>query len=560
MFRVQTSEVERRAFAALYVVALLCAVLPWLAALADSGDRALLIGVGRYQGDVIEALPGVGPDLEAMQRVVQQRFDIPAERIVVLQDASATRANILREIKRLPELTQVGDKVFVYFSGHGTSGRNPSVPDLSRLIPSQSGALIPYDVHADSALGLYDSLVVGRRDLRPTLEALDQGGRDVLVFFDSCYSGQAVRSVNAKLKTRSHDFVFSQAARTPFASSQRRTEYPYQNVLFLAAAGESEQALDLQGDALSRWPTHDGRSHGAFTDALVRVLDGEVNADINRDGTLTGREIARGVSCFMNRRQYPHSPQVLPAPGSASERLLDVALTNSERLSVSTSQELLRIDATALSDSLRSSLAQIERVEFNSLRPELIFESAPRGVRALTGAGDFIASLPASARALRERVEVALWSKAIHESHCRGLGPNVDLMVGWPSQGSTFEIGERVSVEFRADTAAKWLLLDINAHAEIHVLYPAKAQELETVPASHRLRFPDQNEQIVAQEPEGLDHLIAIAFRSEPEFLAAMVNGAFTMESPEIRALQAYLKNNEEQTGVAAVDLRVVAR
>ena len=59
--------------------------------------------------------------------------------------------------------------------------------------------------------------------------------------------------------------------------------WDYQNVHFLYGAHQFELAWDINQRLLTAYPglTHDNKPHGAFSDALLRVLKGLSNADHN---------------------------------------------------------------------------------------------------------------------------------------------------------------------------------------------------------------------------------------------------------------------------------------
>jgi hypothetical protein len=77
-------------------------------------------------------------------------------------------------MQRLVQISRPGDRVFIYYSGHGTSRRDEL---LSLPLPHASGALVPADFKWDSNQSIetqMSQLIVGRRDLRPILARLDQ--------------------------------------------------------------------------------------------------------------------------------------------------------------------------------------------------------------------------------------------------------------------------------------------------------------------------------------------------------------------------------------------------
>ena len=314
-------------FAALAVLALFATVAPKDAMATDIAPRrlALLVGIGQYADKRIPALEGPAHDIEAVQASLQQHWGFAARDIVVLRDRAATRAGILGAIEQLERESRSGDQILLYFSGHGTSASDRA---MNLPLPHSSGAFVPYDLRMEGSLAdIAAGLVVGARDLRPRLARLDAGGRQVLVVSDSCYSGQAVRMLgtlpggvrlrprHVPLEAESRSAAAEgPATRNARASRPEPEPYPYRRVFYIAAASDSEPAMDIGSDALAKLPTIDGRPHGALTDALLRALTGRLpNLDANRDGAIDQGELFGGVQRFMAARAYSHTPQALPA-------------------------------------------------------------------------------------------------------------------------------------------------------------------------------------------------------------------------------------------------------
>ena len=146
---------------------------------AGAENHALLIGIGKYQQRTLEGPPF---DVAALAGMLIAHYDFPKENIHTLVNEEAVKIRILDEIQLLTRRTRPGDRVFIYFSGHGTSRRD----DLLALpLPHSSGALVPADFNASPGQtdkSLLAQLIIGKRDLRPTLARLDRdrkpGARD----------------------------------------------------------------------------------------------------------------------------------------------------------------------------------------------------------------------------------------------------------------------------------------------------------------------------------------------------------------------------------------------
>jgi hypothetical protein len=153
------------------------------------------------------------------------------------------------------------------------------------------------------------SLIIGRRDLRPILSRVPPGAQ-ALVALDSCYSENAAKSVGVwstapvrginlvarvqEQNKQAGDAASADAARMPASGGAEGGSYPYSNVVSFAAASKDQAAVDIGSDFLMRkWPTVDGKPHGAFTNSLLAGLAGA--GDTNRDGSITYDELFRFI-------------------------------------------------------------------------------------------------------------------------------------------------------------------------------------------------------------------------------------------------------------------------
>ena len=96
---------------------------------ASAANHALLIGIGKYKTRTLEGPPH---DVAALRAVLVSKYNYHPENIRTLINQEAVKARILDEIKQLALRTRPGDRIFIYFSGHGTSRRD----DLMALPPA----------------------------------------------------------------------------------------------------------------------------------------------------------------------------------------------------------------------------------------------------------------------------------------------------------------------------------------------------------------------------------------------------------------------------------------
>lgn len=157
---------------------------------AAGGDRALLVGVNDYKDPTINDLRGTGLDVENVRRLLVEDLAFPQNSIKVLTDADATRAGVFDAIENwLIAGTQPGDRIFLYFSGHGAQ---VEIPDGNGGVRLTSG-LVPHDAdstvaEATAGAGGY---ILGAQ-LGEVIRRMT--GREVTVVVDACHSGSLTRS------------------------------------------------------------------------------------------------------------------------------------------------------------------------------------------------------------------------------------------------------------------------------------------------------------------------------------------------------------------------------
>ena len=253
----------------------------WLAChmpgISYAENHALLIGIGNYKQRTLE---GPAYDVQSLSKMLLSHYDFSEKNVRTLVNQEAGKSRILSEMQRLVKISRPGDRVFIYFSGHGTSRRDDL---LSLPLPHASGALVPADFKWDSNQSIetqLSQLIVGKRDLRPIFEKLDRD-RQVLVVFDTCFSGNTVRGVgepglagvNRYIPLESKSVFSDEQHIGNFTENLKPDEpYPYRNIFYISASTENETAKDIRTDLLYLYPTIDGNPHGVLTDSLLRVL------------------------------------------------------------------------------------------------------------------------------------------------------------------------------------------------------------------------------------------------------------------------------------------------
>lgn len=515
----------------------LAAALP-----ARSATVALLVGVGQYQafaGQPHGNLEGPAHDLAAFKDLLLEQWRLPPGAVRVLQDREATKARILAEIDALAARSRPGDEVLIYFSGHGTGALDAGA---NLPLPHGSGAWVPYDWPGGGAdvAAQVAGLIVGRRDLRPRLAKLEAAGRKLFVVADACYSGSAVRSPQSGKPLASRYLPLPSAALLDSLAKAGGNAapgpapgiepYPYHATVYLAAAAEGEQARDISRGDLAAFPTVDGRPHGAMTDALLRVLSGALDADVNRDGQIDFREIHGAVAAFVATRAYGHTPQLLPAvaddqAGLALSSLSPLRQMPRPNLPAGGGGERLRVAGQGLPSEIQAGLRPMPDIEWvaAAAAPDLLLRAQRGALYLLTPAGDVLQAIPMQhADSLRQRLAQLGWAHRLRGLAERGRRGLLPFDFNPAAFGGNFTAGQRFNLAMRPEHPALLVVIDIDADGYVTVLYPARPEEVRQVPAGQARFVPGEGPEdlIEARPPFGTDLLFAFAFERPPANIA----------------------------------------
>jgi hypothetical protein len=186
-------------------------------------------------------------DVAEMKALLVGRFGFEESNVKVLTDAQAKRADILAAMQDwLVDRASPGDVSVFYYAGHGSLVTNSrsAEPDL------RDETIVPWDARA----GAPD---IRDKELARFFNAAAAKVR-LTVILDSCHSGGASRGLAAAAVRR--------IAPDPSADSadpDRPPDPVDAGALFLAAAQDFQPAKEA---------SEEGRDHGAFSSALLRVL------------------------------------------------------------------------------------------------------------------------------------------------------------------------------------------------------------------------------------------------------------------------------------------------
>ncbi|MBX2867861.1 MAG: caspase family protein [Acidiferrobacterales bacterium] len=546
--------------------------------------HALLVGIGNYPESMLD-LDGPEHDLNALEPILIDTWQFKRSNIQVLRDSQATKEEILKALVRLKERSKPGDQLFFYFSGHGTSAGDDNI---QLPLPDMTAGLLPYDVKLNlSKPEIISSLIVGRTDLRPLFQDIDQSGRELLVMIDACYSGNAVRSFSSATGKPPSRFVrldasvdtllpeSDQIQTRAIATAASEQAYPYENVFFISASGEYEEAADISGPFLQKFPTIDGKPHGAFSDAMLRALSGKAGyLDTDNNAVISHLEIKQGIQEWLSGK-FPQTPQHLPPieedvrnlasrgvfgyktlPGTIVKAKQGVqpnteqgtlAMNSEETTAVALPQVVEEARLKLSIDPNDAQLATI-RAQFNarqdivltSIYPDLQVVAEVGGVIALrNGANDLIIRFPVSmgdevVHRIEQEVRLHQFFLALRKQKAFEMSLDV---AGKQNNGPHLE-GEFVQFSVRSGRNAWIVLLDIDREGGINILFPAFNHEQRLQPRSLVLQTPE----IEIVPPFGTDRIIALGFSERPIGLLSWLGELTPRISPRTDRLNEFLE------------------
>ncbi|MDQ1639671.1 MAG: hypothetical protein QOF62_3010 [Pyrinomonadaceae bacterium] len=200
----------------------------------------LAIAVNKYansQFDLRYAVADATDFAGELQRQESQIKKYERTEIISLQDAKATKANIVQALTSLAARVKPEDAVIVYYAGHGTAQQNQFY-----LIPHDLGYAGARNQIDAAALQTIMAHGISDRELERVFEGIDAG--QFLFVIDACNSGQALEAAEKR--------------RGPM-NSRGLAQLAYEKGMYVLTAAQSYQAA-MEAAKLG---------HGYLTYALV---------------------------------------------------------------------------------------------------------------------------------------------------------------------------------------------------------------------------------------------------------------------------------------------------
>ncbi len=232
--------------------------------------RALFVGIDKYnsKSKSIQNLQGCVSDMLLMKETIEKIVGHLPDHHKILIDNQATTKNILEALEFLIENLERGEKVFMYYAGHG--GQTPNTIQTKDDPEEYDQILVPHDFSKTEPL--LDDI------LRTYFSRIPEGSQFIAIL-DSCHSGGMARasmsSAEAELyrkegwENRSIGII-SRAEYSP--SELRKLKKHKQKFMVERSENQLIMLAAAQPDELA-WERYFGKKkHGIFTYHICEKL------------------------------------------------------------------------------------------------------------------------------------------------------------------------------------------------------------------------------------------------------------------------------------------------
>lgn len=252
--------------------------------------HAFIVGVGEYVHDparVVPALAGVPHDMGSALAIARH-LQVPTDNITMLRDKAATRDNVQQALADLARRVQPGDRVFVYWSGHG-----------SRYFDAAEGGcvetLVPHDLKD-----------ISNRQFAQWLQPLAGKAEKLMVVYDACHSGglgALARPAGSAAPSRSLAATWAPKSAAAGQASCNQASNVRNRSFDAAARGlglDGQDVVHLSSSRPDEVSFDNPATGGLATHALRQCLSGEAR-DLDGSGAISMAELAACAQLRIDR-------------------------------------------------------------------------------------------------------------------------------------------------------------------------------------------------------------------------------------------------------------------
>jgi hypothetical protein len=278
------------------IAAMLCGPLS-----ARAENHALIMWIGQY-ADPRANLPGIDLDAKAARRIAAA-MGVPAANITELKNEQLTWRAMGQAITSLAARIKPGDKVFVYYSGHG--GQQPNVSGGGHKC---SEGLVAQDIQ------LYFD-----RDLETDLARLGAKASQVVMMNDSCFSGGASVKALGSLVPKAYPGPIG----APAGASGAGADYRCGDAVNKGMLTKNLEVIPRAGARLlyvaasaDNEVSYAGPQGSLATQAWAACLE-DPKADTDHSGSISGEELRACAQARVDHNQQ-HVSQHVTLTGTPS--------------------------------------------------------------------------------------------------------------------------------------------------------------------------------------------------------------------------------------------------
>lgn len=258
-----------------------------LAAPAWAENHALIMWIGDYGSEKMN-LPGIDLDAANAKRIAAA-MGVPAGNVTELANAELTKDNVAKSLVGLYQRIKDGDKVFIYYSGHGYQSTG------------QAGG-----ARCTEALVTREPALFLDSDMQTILTRMGEKASQVVMMNDSCFSGGAATKSLAPVGDDAPVPKFypanvkANSAVTSGYSCGEATNKMTRNLTGLMKENKGPQVLYVAAstDTQVSFATKRG---SLATLAWVQCLT-SASSDTNRSGSINGEEMQACAQKWIDSR------------------------------------------------------------------------------------------------------------------------------------------------------------------------------------------------------------------------------------------------------------------